>query len=142
MHEERNADQKKFWDGPTGQKWVEHQTDMDRNLADANAGVLRIAAAKPGERVPDPGRWLTELGEMVPKSGEMLPRLGGIAPEPGDLVPEPREQLPELGEKLLMLAAERLVAAHEVQHRGGGNGGPRGPAPGLAVEGPLAFQEK
>jgi len=55
MHEERNADQKKFWDGPTGQKWVEHQADMDRNLTDANAGVLRLAAAKPGERVLDIG---------------------------------------------------------------------------------------
>ena len=55
MHEERNADQKKFWDGPTGQKWVAHQADMDRNLSDANAGVLRLAAAKPGERVLDIG---------------------------------------------------------------------------------------
>ena len=55
MHEERNADQKKFWDGPTGQKWVQHQADMDRNLADANVGVLRLAAAKPGERVLDIG---------------------------------------------------------------------------------------
>jgi SAM-dependent methyltransferase len=55
MHEERNADQKKFWDGPTGQKWVQYQADMDRNLADANAGVLRLAAAKPGERVLDIG---------------------------------------------------------------------------------------
>jgi SAM-dependent methyltransferase len=55
MHEERNADQKKFWDGPTGEKWVTHQADMDRNLADANAGVLKLAAAKPGERVLDIG---------------------------------------------------------------------------------------
>jgi len=55
MHEERNADQKKFWDGPTGQKWVQHQDDMNRNMADANAGVLRLAAAKPGERVLDVG---------------------------------------------------------------------------------------
>lgn len=55
MHEERNADQKKFWDGPTGEKWAKHQADMDRNLADANTGVLRLAAAKPGERVLDIG---------------------------------------------------------------------------------------
>jgi SAM-dependent methyltransferase len=55
MHEERNADQKKFWDGPTGEKWVAYNADMDRNLADANAGVMRVAAAKPGERVLDIG---------------------------------------------------------------------------------------
>ncbi len=55
MHEERNADQKKFWDGPTGQKWAQFQADMDRNLTDATAGLMPFARAKPGERVLDIG---------------------------------------------------------------------------------------
>jgi SAM-dependent methyltransferase len=75
MHEERNADQKKFWDGPTGQKWVQHQADMDRNLADANAGVLRLAAAKPGERVLDigcgAGQTSTLLADAVGPGGHV-----------------------------------------------------------------------
>ena len=29
-----NQAQIDFWNGPTGQKWAMHQTDMDRNLAD------------------------------------------------------------------------------------------------------------
>jgi SAM-dependent methyltransferase len=55
MSDTANADQIKFWDGPTGEKWAQHQADMDRNLNDATKGVMRLAAAKPGERVLDIG---------------------------------------------------------------------------------------
>ena len=50
-----NADQIKFWNGPTGLKWTQFQDDMDRNLNDATAGIMPFAAAKPGERVLDIG---------------------------------------------------------------------------------------
>ena len=55
MSEPRNADQIKFWDGPTGHKWAQFQADMDRNLTDATAGIMPFAAAKAGERVLDIG---------------------------------------------------------------------------------------
>jgi SAM-dependent methyltransferase len=55
MTEPANADQIKFWNGPGGQKWAAHQSDMDRNLADVTAALLPFAAAKPGERVLDIG---------------------------------------------------------------------------------------
>lgn len=50
-----NADQIKFWNGPTGLKWTQFQDDMDRNLNDATAGIMPFAAAKPGESVLDIG---------------------------------------------------------------------------------------
>ncbi|HXR94545.1 MAG TPA: class I SAM-dependent methyltransferase [Rhizomicrobium sp.] len=50
-----NQAQIDFWNGPTGQKWARHQTDMDRNLADIGAAVMALADARSGERVLDIG---------------------------------------------------------------------------------------
>jgi ubiquinone/menaquinone biosynthesis C-methylase UbiE len=50
-----NQAQIDFWNGPTGQKWAKHQTDMDRNLADIGVAGLMLADAKAGERVLDIG---------------------------------------------------------------------------------------
>jgi ubiquinone/menaquinone biosynthesis C-methylase UbiE len=50
-----NEAQIDFWNGPTGQKWAKHQTDMDRNLADIAVASLALADARPGERVLDIG---------------------------------------------------------------------------------------
>jgi SAM-dependent methyltransferase len=50
-----NADQRAFWNGAVGARWAQYQTDMDRNLTDASAGVLALAAPKPGEMVLDIG---------------------------------------------------------------------------------------
>ena len=50
-----NADQRAFWNGATGARWAQHQSDMDRNLTDASTGVLTLAAARHGERVLDIG---------------------------------------------------------------------------------------
>ncbi|HEY0300612.1 MAG TPA: class I SAM-dependent methyltransferase [Rhizomicrobium sp.] len=55
MAEPRNADQIKSWDGPTGEKWAKHQSDMDRNLDEVTAAIMPFAAAAPGERVLDIG---------------------------------------------------------------------------------------
>ncbi len=55
MTEPRNAEQIKSWDGPTGEKWAQYQSDMDRNLGDVTAALLPFAAAKSGERVLDIG---------------------------------------------------------------------------------------
>jgi SAM-dependent methyltransferase len=75
MSGQRNADQIKFWDGPTGEKWAKHQTDMDRNLADVTAAVLPFAAAKPGERVLDigcgAGQTTFLLAEAVGQTGHV-----------------------------------------------------------------------
>ncbi len=50
-----NQAQIDFWNGPTGQKWAKHQTDMDRNLSDVGAASLALADARPGERALDIG---------------------------------------------------------------------------------------
>jgi len=50
-----NQAQIDFWNGPTGQKWAKHQTDMDRNLAEIAVASLALADARPGERVLDIG---------------------------------------------------------------------------------------
>src|ERR1700722_14800809 len=50
-----NQAQIDFWNGPTGQKWAKHQTDMDRNLADIGVAGLMLADAKAGERGLDIG---------------------------------------------------------------------------------------
>jgi SAM-dependent methyltransferase len=50
-----NADQRTYWNGATGARWAQHQSDMDRNLIDAGAGVLGLAAPQKGERVLDIG---------------------------------------------------------------------------------------
>ncbi len=42
-----NQDQIDYWNGPTGEKWAKYQSEMDRNLADATAGLLKLAAPKP-----------------------------------------------------------------------------------------------
>jgi SAM-dependent methyltransferase len=55
MTDEPNADQRAFWNGATGARWAQHQSDMDRNLTDASAGVLKLAGARRGERVLDIG---------------------------------------------------------------------------------------
>ena len=50
-----NADQIEYWNGPPGEKWVKNQQVMDASLASATAGLLSLAAIKPGERILDIG---------------------------------------------------------------------------------------
>ncbi len=50
-----NAGQIEYWNGPSGEKWVRNQAIMDASLADATAGLLALAAVRPGERVLDIG---------------------------------------------------------------------------------------
>jgi SAM-dependent methyltransferase len=50
-----NAQQIEFWNGQVGQRWVDYQESMDRNLASINDALMAFAAAKPGERVLDIG---------------------------------------------------------------------------------------
>ncbi|MBV9046166.1 MAG: class I SAM-dependent methyltransferase [Alphaproteobacteria bacterium] len=71
-----NADQIKFWNGVTGEKWAQHNADMDRNLTDATSGVIALAAAKPGERIVDIGCGAGEtsllLADAVGDEGSVL----------------------------------------------------------------------
>ncbi|HXC54970.1 MAG TPA: class I SAM-dependent methyltransferase [Rhizomicrobium sp.] len=75
MTEPANADQIKFWNGPTGLKWTQFQADMDRNLAAATAGILPFAKAAPGERVLDigcgAGETSLKLAEAVGPNGRV-----------------------------------------------------------------------
>jgi SAM-dependent methyltransferase len=47
--------QKEYWNGAPGLKWVRNQAIMDASLADATAGLFASAGIKPGERVLDIG---------------------------------------------------------------------------------------
>jgi ubiquinone/menaquinone biosynthesis C-methylase UbiE len=71
-----NQPQIDFWNGPTGQKWARHQSDMDRNLADIGAAAMALADAQLGERVLDigcgNGATSLMLAEMVGPSGEVM----------------------------------------------------------------------
>jgi ubiquinone/menaquinone biosynthesis C-methylase UbiE len=71
-----NQAQIDFWNGPTGQKWAKHQTDMDRNLADIGLAALALANAQPGERVLEigsgNGSLSLALAETVGPKGDVL----------------------------------------------------------------------
>src|ERR1700749_91366 len=78
-----NQDQIDYWNGPTGEKWAKYQSEMDRNLADATAGLMKLAAPKPGERVLDigcgAGGTFLRAAEAVGPNGNVL---GVIIPRP------------------------------------------------------------
>jgi SAM-dependent methyltransferase len=63
-----NADQIEYWNGPAGEKWAAFQSEMDRTLADATAGLLALGAAKPGERVLDVGCGAGETSLLLAKA--------------------------------------------------------------------------
>jgi SAM-dependent methyltransferase len=50
-----NKGQIDYWNGPTGEKWAKHNSETDRGLAEAANAVLKLAGARPGERVLDIG---------------------------------------------------------------------------------------
>lgn len=70
-----NRAQIDYWNGPTGQKWAKFSSETDRNLAEAAGAALRLADARPGERVLDIGcgTGVTSrmLAEAVGPSGQV-----------------------------------------------------------------------
>ncbi len=50
-----NEQQIEYWNGPAGQRWVEAQESMDRNMASITAALLPHVGAKMGEAVLDIG---------------------------------------------------------------------------------------
>jgi len=50
-----NQAQIDYWNGAQGERWAKYQNEMDRNLADSAEAALKLAKAKPGERVLDIG---------------------------------------------------------------------------------------
>jgi SAM-dependent methyltransferase len=55
MASDDNAAQVEFWNAVAGQKWVDHQSDLDMLLAGVSDMVLTASAAARGERVLDVG---------------------------------------------------------------------------------------
>lgn len=70
-----NKAQIDYWNGPTGEKWAKHNSETDRGLAEAANAVLKLAAARPGERVLDigcgAGATSFSLVELVGSSGHV-----------------------------------------------------------------------
>lgn len=70
-----NRAQIDYWNGPTGEKWARYQNEMDRTLADSAEAALKLADARPGERVLDvgcgSGGTTLLLGEAVGPGGEV-----------------------------------------------------------------------
>jgi SAM-dependent methyltransferase len=50
-----NAAQIEFWNGPSAQKWVARQDELDQSLAQVTEALYAAAAVKAGERVLDVG---------------------------------------------------------------------------------------
>jgi len=50
-----NRAQIDYWNGPAGEKWARYNSETDRNLSEAADAILKLAAARPGERVLDVG---------------------------------------------------------------------------------------
>ena len=50
-----NKAQIEYWNGPTGEKWAKHNSETDRSLTQAADAVLKLAAARLGERILDIG---------------------------------------------------------------------------------------
>jgi SAM-dependent methyltransferase len=50
-----NKAQIDYWNGPTGEEWAKHNNETDRSLTQAAEAALKLAAARPGERVLDIG---------------------------------------------------------------------------------------
>jgi SAM-dependent methyltransferase len=71
-----NQAQIDYWNGPTGKRWALHNSETDRNLAEAADAALKLAAAQPGERVLDIGcgAGLTSLllAEAVGTGGHVM----------------------------------------------------------------------
>jgi SAM-dependent methyltransferase len=50
-----NRAQIDYWNGLAGKNWARHNSETDRNLSEAADAVLKLAAARSGERVLDVG---------------------------------------------------------------------------------------
>jgi SAM-dependent methyltransferase len=70
-----NKAQIEYWNGPTGEKWAKHSGETDRSLTQAADAVLKLAAARSGERVLDigcgAGTTSFLLAEQVGSSGHV-----------------------------------------------------------------------
>jgi SAM-dependent methyltransferase len=71
-----NQDQIDYWNGPISVNWAKYQSEMDRNLSEANAGLMKLAAPQLGENVLDIGCGCGEttwrLAEAVGPGGKIL----------------------------------------------------------------------
>lgn len=76
MSDTPNASERDFWSGPIGQSWVTSQEEMDIQLAEVAALVMRHANPQPGQRVMDIGAGAGALSllaaQAVGETGHVL----------------------------------------------------------------------
>lgn len=73
-----NTGQIAYWNGPIGEKWARHQHEMDAALAGATAGLMPLAALKPGERVLDIGCGAGEVSLLAAEAVGPAGRVTGV----------------------------------------------------------------
>jgi cyclopropane fatty-acyl-phospholipid synthase-like methyltransferase len=73
---QNNDDQEEYWNSPAGQKWIDHQAEMDNLLSTVKDRLLKKANLQPGEHVLDigcgTGATTLEIARQVGQGGSVI----------------------------------------------------------------------
>ncbi len=73
---QNNDDQEEYWNSPAGQKWIDHQAEMDNLLSTVKDRLLEKANLQPGEHVLDigcgTGATTLEIARQVGEGGSVI----------------------------------------------------------------------